>query len=224
MALQRKTLREQIKEVLIERIVSGKMRSGDRLIEMRIAEDLGTSQAPVREALRELAAIGFVTIRPHRGTVVRDFSASELREIYVVRGALEEAGTRLATPRFAGDVSQLQFQIDAMLASARRHDLHGMCRHSVQFHRLIMEQAGNDLLLGMWTSLQIETRTIITLLAPGLDLTAIARTHQPLADAIRAGDVELACRLAREHQTFFEDLPTIGAGAEAPREADLPAA
>jgi DNA-binding GntR family transcriptional regulator len=79
-------LREQIKEVLIERIVSGKMRPGDRLIEMRIAEDLGTSQAPVREAVRELAAIGFVTIRPHRGTVVRDFSAAELREIYVVRG------------------------------------------------------------------------------------------------------------------------------------------
>jgi DNA-binding GntR family transcriptional regulator len=169
--------------------------------------------------LRELEAIGFVTIRPHRGTVVRDFSAAELREIYVVRGALEEAATRLATPRFAGDVSRLQFQIDAMVAAARRRDLNGLCRHSVQFHRLIMEEAGNDLLLGMWGSLQIETRTIITLLAPGLDLVAIAGTHQPLTDAIAAGDVELACRLAREHQNFFEQLPTVETGTDRPEQA-----
>jgi DNA-binding GntR family transcriptional regulator len=121
-------------------------------------------------------------------------------------------------------VSRLQFQIEVMVSSARRHDLHSMCRHSVQFHRMIMEQAGSDLLLGMWTSRQIETRTIITLLALGLDLMAIARTHQPLTDAIAAGDVELACCLAREHQTFFESLPTVGNGAKASSEANLSAA
>jgi DNA-binding GntR family transcriptional regulator len=210
-AVKRKTLREQIKDALVSRITSGQIRPGDRLVEMRIAEEFGTSQAPVREALRELEAIGFVTTRAHRGTIVRDFSAAALREVYVVRGALEEAATRLATPRLARDTGRLQASVDAMRAAAQAGDLDAMCTHSVAFHRQIVEASGNALLLSMWASLQIETRTSITLLAPGLDLLAIAETHQPLVDAIAMGDVEQACTLARTHQEWFEDLPTVAA-------------
>ncbi|WP_169728417.1 GntR family transcriptional regulator [Geminicoccus roseus] len=209
MAVKRKTLREQIKDALVSRITSGRIRPGERLVEMRIAEEFGTSQAPVREALRELEAIGFVTTRAHRGTIVRDFSEAGLREVYVVRGALEEAATRLATPRLAKDTRRLQASVDAMRAAAQAGDLDAMCTHSVAFHRQIVEASGNALLLSMWTSLQIETRTIITLLAPGLDLLAIAETHQPLVDAIAMGDVEQACTLARTHQEWFEELPTV---------------
>ncbi len=211
MPVRRKTLREQIKDALVARITSGQVKAGERLVEMRIAEEFGTSQAPVREALRELEAIGLVSTRAHRGTVVQGFSAAALREVYVVRGALEEAATRLATPKLAKDPRPLQAKVDSMRAAAEAGDLDGMCTHSVAFHRQIVEAAGNALLLAMWTSLHIETRSKVTLLAPDLDLAAIAESHQPLVDAIATGDVELACTLARSHQEWFELLPTVAA-------------
>ncbi len=84
----------------------------------------------------------------------------------------------------------------------------GVIEHSVAFHRAIMEAAGNRLLLNIWLSLHIETRTTITMLVDGLDLVEIAESHQPIVDAIASGDAERAARVAREHQDYFERLPT----------------
>ena len=78
-----------------------------------------------------------------------------------------------------------------------------------------MQAAKNRLLLNIWQSLQIETRTTITMLVEGLDLTEIAESHQPIVDAIAAGDAEQAARLAREHQDYFERLPVPVRGGPA---------
>jgi DNA-binding GntR family transcriptional regulator len=75
--LVRRVLREEIKEYLIDAILRGRLRPGDRIIEMRIAQDLGVSQTPVREALRDLELLGFVTSAPFRGTRVRAFTHDE---------------------------------------------------------------------------------------------------------------------------------------------------
>ncbi|MGO4830945.1 GntR family transcriptional regulator, partial [Rhizobiaceae sp. 2RAB30] len=130
-----------------------------------------------------------------------------LREIYTVRGALEEQATRIVTKRGSCDLDLLQREIDLMRQAARADDTHGVVEHSVKFHRAIMEAAGNRLLLNIWQSLQIETRTTITMLVEGLDLVEIADSHQPILDAIAGGDAELAARVAREHQDYFERLP-----------------
>ena len=86
-AVTRTVLREQVKELLLERILVGVYRPGDRLVETRIAQELGTSQAPVREALRDLELLRFVESEPFRGARVREVSAEELAEIYPVRAA-----------------------------------------------------------------------------------------------------------------------------------------
>jgi DNA-binding GntR family transcriptional regulator len=211
MALTRLSLREQVRDALLRDIIAGVRQPGDRLIEMKIARELGTSQAPVREALRELQAVGFVTALPHRGAVVSDVWKRGLREIYAVRGGLEELAARLATPLLAGDVSTLQSAIDAMRAAAAANDTDALVAGSYRFHRAVVEASGNQLLLSVWQGLHIETRTAITLMTPGLDLQEIADSHQPIADAIAAGDVEFACRLTREHQQWFERLTDAGA-------------
>ena len=77
----------------------GSFGPGDRLIEMHIAKEYGTSQGPVREALRELEMLGFVRSEPHRGTYVRDPWQRGMLELYELRGALEEFAARMATPR-----------------------------------------------------------------------------------------------------------------------------
>jgi DNA-binding GntR family transcriptional regulator len=200
-------LRQRLKEELLRRILGGHYDPGERLVELRIAEEFGTSQGPVREALRDLEATGLVTAIPRRGTYVSDAMGEGLREIYTARGALEEQATRIATRLGSCDVAGLQREADLMLAAAEAGDTHGVVEHSVKFHRAIMEAAGNRLLLNLWQSLQIETRTTITMLAEGLDLDEIARSHQPIVDAIASGDAERAAQVAREHQDWFERLP-----------------
>jgi DNA-binding GntR family transcriptional regulator len=207
MTLQRQSLREQVRDALLRDILSGVHRPGDRLVEMKIARDLGTSQAPVREALRELEALGFVASERNRGTFVGDVWKRGLYEIYAVRGGLEELATRLATPLFAGNVSMLQAEVNAMRAAAVARDVDGLVRHSYLFHRAIIERSDNQLLLNVWQGLHIETRTTITMMSPGLNMLEVALSHQPIVDAIASGDVEHACTVTREHQQYFARLP-----------------
>lgn len=200
-------LRQRLKEALLRRILGGHYDPGERLVELRIAQEFGTSQGPVREALRDLEATGLVTGIPRRGTYVCEVMGEGLREIYTVRGALEEQATRAATAHGACDIALLQREVDLMREAALADDTHGVIEHSVKFHRAIMEAAGNRLLLNIWQSLQIETRTTITMLAEGLDMVEIAESHQPIVDVIATGDAEVAARVAREHQDYFERLP-----------------
>ena len=194
----------RIRNVLLERILSGGYLAGERLVELKLAREFGTSQAPVREALRDLETAGLVTIKPRRGSFVNDYHARAQHEIYTVRGALEEAGMRLAMPRLRRDTSALAIHIEGMREAAGEGDVDGVTRHSVAFHRAIMRAAENDLLLRMWESLHVEIHSRKTSMQPNVDLTAIAESHAPILDAVMRGDTELACRLSREHQEYFE--------------------
>jgi len=206
MKVTRRSLRHEIRDGLVRAIMDGRYAPGDRLIEMNIAREYGTSQGPVREALRELEVLGFVRGEPHRGTYVRDAWQRGMLEIYQLRGALEEYATRLATPLLGGDVSALQEEIDAMAAAAAEGDVEGVVAHSEGFHRRIIAAGGNRLLGNVWDGLSIAEHTELTLVALPIDLDAVAISHQPIADAIAAGDVELACRRSREHQDHFVQL------------------
>ena len=202
--LGHESLSVRIRNELVERIVSGHYRAGDRLVELRIAREFGSSQGPVREALRELETAGLVSIRPRRGTFVNDYHARAQHEIYFVRGALEEAAARLAVPRLGGDVSELSRHLEGMRDAARNADIEAAILHSVAFHRTILVAAGNDLLLNMWESLHVEMHSRKTILQPNIDLAAVAESHKPIVEAFADVDVERACRLSREHQVFFE--------------------
>jgi DNA-binding GntR family transcriptional regulator len=193
-----------IRDILMTRIITGHYLPGERLLELKLAAEFGTSQVPVREALRDLEMSGLVTIKPRRGSFVNAYEAAAQREIYLVRGALEESAARIATPRFAGDVAALQAHVDGMREAARRGDIEALAFHSVGFHRMIVAAAGNVLLLKLWESLHVETHTRMTLVGRGIDFAAVAESHQPIVDAMRKGDVEAACRLSREHQAYFE--------------------
>ena len=194
----------RIRNVLLERILAGHYRAGERLVELQLAREFGSSQAPVREALRALEQAGLVTIRPRRGSFVSDYHARTQHEIYLVRGALEEAAVRLAMPRLKGELSVLAGHLQGMREAAQANDIEREVHHSLAFHRVIMQAAGNELLLRMWESLHVEIHSRKTLLQPNMDLFAVAESHKPILDAIVAGDVELACRLSRDHQADFE--------------------
>jgi len=203
LSLTRTNLRIQIKDILLARILNGEYKPGDRLVELQIAQEFGTSQAPVRESLRELEALGFVTSEPYRGTRVREVSTAELAEIYPVRAALEEVAARAAAQRLAGNVETLEIEIAAMEKEAENGNLLEEIRHDVAFHRLIVESSGNRVLQEVWKSLRIEARTIISVLASEIDPNTLASIHRPILDALANGDGEKAGRLIREHVEYF---------------------
>lgn len=206
MNVNRTSLRTQIKEILLARILNGEYQPGDRLVEMQIAQEFGISQAPVRESLRELEALGFVESKPYRGTRVRAVTKAELTEIYPVRAALEEVAARVAAQRLAGKVEALAAELAAMHQAADKGDLYEQVQHDVEFHRLIVEASGNRVLQDVWRSLRIEARTLISALKADIGGHEIAEMHRPVLEALAEGDAEKAGVLLRKHVEYFGEL------------------
>jgi DNA-binding GntR family transcriptional regulator len=205
-AISRTVLREQVKDVLLQRIVSGELRPGERLVETRIAQELGTSQAPVREALRDLELLRLVESEPFRGARVRSLGDAELIEIYPVRAVLEELAAQLAAGRLGGDVLELEVAVEGMRDAGRRGDLHALTRHDFAFHRLIVDASGNAPLIQCWRSLGVEGRIILSLYGTLVEPQEAAGLHDPILDALRAGDGPRAGAEARKHIEQFARL------------------
>jgi DNA-binding GntR family transcriptional regulator len=205
--------RDQIKDVLLERILNGVLQPGERIVETRLARELGVSQGPVREALRELESLRLVVSEPFVGVRVRAVTPEELGEIYPVRSGLEEVAARTAPARLGGDVRALEREIEAMRRIAATGETHAFMLRDVGFHRLIVEASGNRTLLELWTSLHVEARSMITVIRHG-DLDAIAESHVPILEAVRARDAERTAAALREHFEYYARWVT-----ERPREA-----
>ncbi len=197
--VSRTVLREQVKDVLLQRIASGELQPGDRLVETRIAQELGTSQAPVREALRDLQLLRLVESEPFRGSRVRVLDEAELIEAYPVRAALEELAARLATQRLEGDVTDLEAELEAMQDAVARGDTHALVDHDLAFHRLIVQASGNTVLEQCWRSLGVESPMTLSLYGTYMDPAEAAQRHQKLIDPIREQNPTAAGREARRH-------------------------
>src|SRR3954451_20148282 len=139
MPVTRSVLRDQIKDVIVERILDGAYGPGDRIVETRGGGEFGVSRARGRGALRELELLRLVVSEPFRGARVREITAAELAEIYPVRAALEEVAARAAAARLAGAVDVLETEVAGMRAAARTADVHEFVIHDVAFHRAIVE-------------------------------------------------------------------------------------
>ncbi len=107
------------------------------------------------------------------------------------------------------DLQKLETELEAMHAAAMAQNLDGIAVHSVAFHEIIVKAARNELLYTVWKSLCIETRTTVTLMAAGDNLLELADSHRTIIETIKSGDVEAACRAARDHQDIFEHLPVL---------------
>lgn len=213
--IPRTVLRDGIKERIIERILDGTYAPGARVVESQIAQEFGTSQAPVREALRDLEALRFVESQPHRGARVRRVTTEELGQIYPVRAALEEVAGREAAARISDDViGRLEVELDAMRRAADAEDVHEQLIHDARFHELIVEAAANQVLLDVWRSLRVEARTLISVIKADSDLRMIAEMHRPLLEALRYRNPELAGKEMRAHIEFFGGIVTGRPGEE----------
>ncbi|WP_431979773.1 GntR family transcriptional regulator [Streptomyces qinglanensis] len=192
------SLREQIREHLVEGIVSGRWKPGERIVERRIAAELEVSQTPVREALRELEALRLIESAPNKGVRVRELSAADLEEIYPVRAGLEQIAAELAVPRLAGDVSALRPHVAALYEADRLGDGEAQVRHTVAFHRELVRAAGNSVLLHTWEGLGIEVWTALSIRWLGTVQESYAEEHEAVMAAIERRDPRIGA-LVKEH-------------------------
>jgi DNA-binding GntR family transcriptional regulator len=199
-SISRSVLADQVKDRLLEDILNGTLPPDSRIIETKIARELGTSPAPVREALRGLEALGVVEITPFRGARVRRPSKREIIEAYAVRSTLEALGSRLAVPRMTdADVAELGGYLEAMRTAARKDDGHGVAEADARFHGRIVELADNGTLERVWHSLEPFSRTYLTLVVPGADPRWSADLHAPILDAIERRDTEAVVGALQRH-------------------------
>lgn len=209
MKLGKRVLRDDVRDVLIERIVEGTYVPGERLVESQLALEFGVSQAPIREALRDLEALRFVESAPYKGARVRGIPLEELAEIYPVRAALESLAAKLLVE--SGE-SALGSEVDTalrkllqeMLKAAQAGDHKGLLTADASFHRTVVEGCGNSTLLDLWSTLRIEASTLMSLLGAGTDLKDIALTHEALVDALQEGDGDAAAGAFHNHICLFE--------------------
>jgi len=198
--LSRKMLSEQIKEYIMDAILNGTYKAGDRIVENALAKQLGVSQTPVREAIHELVVMGFLETKPYKGTSVHTFTFQELHEVYTVRAALESLAGRQAAIRITDDdLAVLRAILDEMLEAASQDDVHLMVQKNNLFRDTILKISGNKLLYNLYHTLQFANWTIFSTTRLRMGLVFLAQRHETLLNALATRDPEIAANAMRDH-------------------------
>lgn len=212
-----KPLRELVFEAMREAIISGALRPGERLMEVQLAEDLGVSRTPVREAIRKLELEGFVLMIPRKGAYVADISLKDISSVFEVRRALEGLAAELAAERASDEeIEQLERLLVELAGCAEARNTKEFVNLDAKFHEVVYTASRNER-LGQILSLLIEqimrfrTRT----LSNPARLRVALEEHRGLVEALAVRDAELARRLAQEHIESAENsLMSLVAAAE----------
>jgi len=204
-SLDRSTLRERSLESLRSAIISGQYRPGDHLSEVELANVLGVSRGTVREALRHLQQEGLVTAGNRGMLRVNSLTATEVRELFQVRAALEGMAVReiIASPRRETAVRALRASLEQLMDES--DDFPARIEADLAFHLELCRQAGNTMLVESWQHLEGRMRVAI-LNAASWQAPMMARDrHAPIVDAIERGDVAAALAVVEEHMASAAD-------------------
>lgn len=196
-----KPLRELVFESLREAIISGQLRSGERLMEIQLAEEMGVSRTPVREAIRKLELEGLVAMIPRKGAYVAGLSLKDIVDVFEIRGALEGLAAELAAERITEEeLEQLERYLVKISDDIENGDLERVVASDTDFHSILYQASRNQRLSQIISNLreQIQRFRATSLSYPGRMKIALEE-HRKIVEAISTRDGELACKLAQEH-------------------------
>jgi DNA-binding GntR family transcriptional regulator len=206
-AIKRNLLRDEIREEIQQAIINKQLKPGDRIVETQWASQLGVSKAPVREAIRELEAIGLLENRPYQGSFVRIMSAKQIEDANKVRTVLEIQGIKEATPIITPEqLDEIRKILDIMEQAASVKDMELYLKSNIDFHRQIMIASGNKTLLNVWHQANISAWTSIITNLSEESLVNLARRHEEMFEALKTRDVEWAVRtVMHHHKDLFDE-------------------
>jgi DNA-binding GntR family transcriptional regulator len=199
-------LREAVCETLRDAIRKGILEPGERLMEVQLADELGISRTPVREAIRKLEQEGYVIMMPRRGTYVSDISTNDVKEIFEIRSALESLATGLAARRIEQDeletLQNLLVEIEGYIA---KNDIEKIVETDIKFHGLLYKVSRNERLVNIISNLkeQLARFRTLSMSYPGR-LQETLEEHSEMVEAIANGDVSAARDAAEHHMERAE--------------------
>jgi DNA-binding GntR family transcriptional regulator len=202
------TLAEQTADLLRERIIAGHFRSGERLVEARIASQLQISRGPVREALKQLREEGLVREEPRRGAFVASPTIEDVRDVYDLRAALEARAARLVIRNEDPTaVEALDRAVGRIEEAARAGDLARIVRSDYEFHETLCRVSGNRRLHDAFVRNASALRALLGLEEERFyeSFQAIWDQHRELLETVRSGDVNRAQALFTDHMEDARD-------------------
>jgi DNA-binding GntR family transcriptional regulator len=199
MAGSRDCVSDRVYKAILDRICDGTYAPGDRLIELQIAKEFDSSQAPIREAFCKLEAMRVLETEPYKGTRVREISRRELEECLRIRAVLENLAAELVEDRLQNKIDILKQKALLTVEAAKHGDVRNYSLANLEFHRLIVEASQSDTLVAMWDSLAPEVRMFASIKANSDKLVDGAHDHLEIVEAFAEGDNRFAGKLLKKH-------------------------
>ena len=198
---QYKPLRDIVFETLRKAILDGDLKPGERVMEVQLAEKLGVSRTPVREAIRKLELEGLLEMIPRKGAYVADISIKDVLNVLEVRASLEGLAASLAAQRITEEeIKSLRKSAEEFEQMNKNNDRDGMVQKDTEFHSVLLNAARNNKLLSIVESLSdYVQRFRVVYFTEYSDAKNIMDDHRAILDAINERDVEKANRVAQEH-------------------------
>lgn len=195
------SLRGKIFTILRQRILDGKYKTGDSLIETRLAEELGVSRTPIREAIRQLELEGLVESIPNKGVIVKGITEQDIEDIYTIRRVLEGLAARWAVEKITdSELEKLKDNFELMEFYTSKDDLDQVAKLNTSFHEIIFNATKSNVLKHILTDFQyyVQWARYKSLKSPGRSQKALEE-HRKILDAFIRRDVDDAERLVTEH-------------------------
>jgi len=194
-------LRDVIFETLRKAIVSGDIKPGERLMEVSLADQMGVSRTPVREAIRRLEAEGLVTMTPRKGTHVSELSVKDIMDVLEVRTVLDKLATDLAAKRMQpAQLKALESVHKQYISCVEKENMEGAVKKDVEFHDLIYAASGNPRLVAVAGSLREHIyRFRVIYMSGSLIAENVLNEHEEILTALKEAQNNIASNLAEKH-------------------------
>lgn len=203
-----KPLRELVLEAIREAIISGALKPRERLMEIQLADELGVSRTPVREALRKLELEGFIVMVPRKGAYVADISMKDVADVFEIRIALEGLAAALAAERITDEeLEEMERHLVVKAEAIGKNDMEKLVEVDTKFHEALYGASRNDRLIAIINNLreQIQRFRTSSLAMPGRMKQSLDE-HRSIVEAIQSRDVALARQAAQEHIENAESI------------------
>ncbi|PYI50881.1 GntR family transcriptional regulator [Paenibacillus flagellatus] len=198
--IQKQNISEELVKYIKQQIIGGELNPGDRIVETKLARELGVSQTPVREAIRHLHGEGIITIVPNKGPMVRTLDMKDVFEIYSVRSMLEGLAIRLATRNATDEqIAELESFYEQMKRKLHDDSVKFLLHDSSHIHRTIIEMSNHTRLISMYQSISFQISLVNRLLGTKSTKRKEVDEHLELIEALKRRDPDHAEETMRRH-------------------------
>jgi len=196
-----KPLRDVIFDTLRQAIIVGELKPGERLMEVQLAQKMGVSRTPVREAIRKLELEGLVEMLPRKGAHVADLSVKDIMDVLEVRATMDGLASSLSAVRIKDDeIKVLRHLLDQFISYVEKENLQGSIKKDVEFHDVIYHSSRNDKLIQISNNLREQVQRFrVIYLKDYSSSKELIKEHEAILDAIVRRDPEAAMKAAQIH-------------------------